>query len=284
MKYNRRIHTFSHVLKAIIGNFFSLSIFSPKNQLIVLNYHGTQIKFIDNFIYQIHYLKKKYEIITPTQFEELILLKNEVKGKKVLLTFDDGIKNNLYAINELNKLGISVYLFAVPGFINTSKEEQKFFFIRNIRPTIIPEIDSRPEDFMALSWDELIEISKNHTIGSHTYSHTMLKNVLDEKKLKEELIQSKTVIENKIGIKVNSFCSINNTLLTIGKKESEIVQHNYQYHFTTFGGNNLEIDPFLIKRINVECYWLKGAFKFALSPFEFYRWNKKILGFKHLIK
>lgn len=276
MNYNSQIHNFSHVFKAIIGIIVSIGILKPKNQLIVLNYHGTQKKFIDNFIKQIRYLKQRYEIISPEEFEEFVNLKNELKGKKMLLTFDDGVKNNQYAIEELNKLGISAYFFVVPQFINTPIDNQKMFFLKNIRPVINTEIDNNLEDFTALSWEDLKEISKKHTIGCHTYSHTMIKDSLNSEDLTKEIIESKSIIEREIGIKVNSFCSINNSLLTIGKKEKQIVEQNYDYHFTTFGGNNEVVEPFLIKRINVESHWLKGAFKFALSPFEINRWAKKI--------
>jgi peptidoglycan/xylan/chitin deacetylase (PgdA/CDA1 family) len=284
MEYNRQIHNIPHLFKAIIGTVFSFEIFEPKSQLIVLNYHGTQVKFIQNFIEQINYLKKHYEIISPSQFENLVKLKKEIKGKKLVLTFDDGVKNNKYAIEELDKLGISAYFFAVPQYIDTPIADQKKFFLKNIRPITHHEIDNEIEDFLSLSWDDLIEISKKHTIGCHTYSHTMLKNTLDREELENEIIESKLIIESHIGKNVTSFCSINNTLLTIGKKEDELLRQNYWYHFTTFGGNNLRIDPFLIKRINVESHWLKGALKFALSPFEFYRWSKKVSFFKDTIK
>lgn len=284
MRYNSKIHNFPHVCKAIVGTILSVCYIGPKNQLIVLNYHGTQNKNIHNFIKQIKYLKKHYELISPIEFEILVRSKRKIKGKKLVLTFDDGIKNNMYAIDVLNKLGISAYFFVVPQFIETSADNQKAFFIKNIRPCINIEIDNLPEDFVALSWDDLIEISKKHTIGCHTYSHTMVKDVLDNYGLEKEIVKSKLLIESKIGMNVNSFCSINNTLCTIGKNENDLIKKHYQYHFTTFGGNNLIIDSFLIKRINVESHWLKGALKFALSSFEFNRWLKKIERFKISIK
>lgn len=282
MLYNSKIHNFSHVFKAILGNIFPFS--GHKNQLIVLNYHGTQKKFTHNFIKQINYLKKHYEIISPADFFDLANLKKELKGKKLLLTFDDGIKNNLLAINELNNLGISALFFVVPQFIDTSIKDQKHFFVKNIRPTINPFIDEDCEDFLALSWEDLIKISKSHTIGCHTYSHTMVRDVLNNQNLETEIIKSKEIIEGEIGIKINSFCSINNTLLTIGRKEQQLIEQNYSFHFTTFGGNNATPNSFLIKRINIESHWLQGALKFALSSFELNRWDKKIRLFKNNTK
>lgn len=280
MKYNYKIHNLSHVLKAVIGPFISIDFFESKDQLIVLNFHGTQKKFINNFIKQINYLSKHYEIISPSMFFELINSEKQIKGKKMLLTFDDGIKNNQYAIDELDKRNISAFFFVVPEFIETTDERQKEYFVKNIRPVVNPFLDKEFEDFSALSWEALIGISKRHSIGCHTFSHTMVKDILSDDELKKEIITSKEIIACKIGLPINSFCSINNTSVTIGKKEKQLVEQNYQYHFTTFGGNNINVDPFVIKRINIESHWLIGAVKFALSSLEFKRWNKKISNFK----
>lgn len=284
MNFNSVIHSKFHVAKAIIGSITFPFFSGEKDQLIVLNYHGTQKKFIPNFIDQLNFLEKNYEIISPLEFNDLITGVKPVKGKKLLLTFDDGIKNNRLAIEVLNKRNISAYFFVVPAFIDTPKKDQKKYFIENIRPVINPFIDDDINDFLALSWDDLEEISKKHILGCHTYSHTMIKDSLNEDDLKKEVLKSKEIIENSIKFKISSFCSINNTLLTIGKKEKQLIEKNYSYHFTTFGGNNLNIDPFLIKRINIESHWLKGALKFALSPFEFNRWTKKIEFFKESTK
>ena len=194
MNYNFKIHNCTHVLKSILGHLLFFDFFTQKNQLIVLNYHGTQKKFIPNFIKQINYFKKRYDIISPSQFSELILSKQKITGKKILITFDDGIKNNQYAINELDKLNISSLLFIVPQFIETDTLFQKDFFIKNIRQTINSSIDNQIEDFTALSWNELKKISKKHAIGCHSYSHTMLKNAQNSELLKKEIIDSKFII------------------------------------------------------------------------------------------
>ncbi len=275
MNYHINIHNLTHVLKTVLGHLLFFDFFAQKNQLIVLNYHGTQKKFIPNFIKQISYLKKRYDIISPSQFSELILSNQKISGKKILITFDDGIKNNIHAINELDKLNISSLLFIVPQFIETDTLFQKDFFVKNIRQIINPSIDSNIEDFTALSWSELKKISEKHAIGCHSYSHTMQKNTLNSELLKKEIIDSKFIIENNIGVTVDSFCSINNTFLSIGKNELQLIKENYKYHFTTFGGNNIAKEPLLIRRINVESFWLKGALKFALSSIEQYRWNNK---------
>lgn len=275
MKYNSKIHNKEHLIKAIIGNLFSVFNYAQPNQLLVLNYHGTQLKFLPNFKKQISFLKTHYELISPAEFFDYINKTKKIKGRKILLTFDDGVLNNRYAIEELNKQGISAIFFIVPNFINTTKNEQKFYFINYIRPTINNELDSETEDFDALQWADLKNISLNHILGSHTLTHTMVKDKLNENELQNEVLKSKELIKQQLNIEITSFCSINNTALTIGKVEQQLIIENYDYHFTTFGGNNINCNSHLIKRINIESHWLLGAVKFALSPIEFFRWKKK---------
>lgn len=285
MKYDKTIHSISHVIKSVIGNVIKVFDIFSTDQLIVLNYHGTQKKYISNFERQLNYLSKQYQFVSPTDFFKILDGQKKISGKNVLLTFDDGIKNNLNAISILNKRGISAVFFIVPNFIETEQSKQKDYFIRCIRPVINPNIDFEKEDFGAVTWEDLRTIKDDHLIGCHTLSHTMVKNKLTDEELERELIESKQKIENELNINVNTFCSINNTMLTIGDKEFEIISKTYKYHFSTFGGNNLiNPNPLLIKRINVESYWLDGAFKFALSSIELNRWKKTIKYFYNTVK
>lgn len=276
MKYNYKIHNLPHVFKSVLGALLSFDFLQPKNQLIVLNFHGTQKKFLSNFISQINFLKQHYDIISPSELEDLIANKKKHTGNKMVITFDDGIKNNLHALSYLHSQNISAYLFIVPEFINTHSNKQTNYFTKNIRPIVNKDIDTVEEDFLALSWDELNLLSSYHTIGCHTLTHTMLKDSLSSDDLKKELIESKQIIESNLKINIQSFCSINNTLSTVGKQEALLIKQNYNYHFTTFGGINKNYNPLIIERINVESHWLLGAVKFALTRFEFNRWKQKI--------
>jgi len=276
MRYDKRIHPISHLAKAFLGNFAAPFSSKEKNQLMVLNYHGTQKKFLPNFVAQLDYYSKRFDIISPEEFEKYALGHLELKGQKLLLTFDDGIKNNLYAIEELNKRNIKAYFFVVPGFVDCKKEEQKNFFIKNIRPVINPNIDSEEEDFQSMSWADINHISAKHTIGCHTYSHTLTSNENSKDLLRQEVVEAKTVIEKNTGKRISAFCSINNTLLSVNTEAKQLIEKNYDFHFTTFGGVNQPINSKCIERINVESHWLLGAVKFALSSLETKRWKEKI--------
>lgn len=263
---------------------FFFEMFNKRNDLLVLNYHGTQTKFLHSFRQQLFFLKNNgYQFISPNEFETIVSSNKKINGKYILITFDDGVKNNLNILPILSEFNILAYFFIVPGFINTSESEQKKFFLKNIRPSINPNIDSLEEDFQSLSWPNIKKIvSLGHKIGSHSLSHNMTKESTDEDFLYQEIVSSKNQIENTLGLKIVSFCSINNTSFSINEKAKKIIEENYNFHYTTFGGNNLNPNPLVIERLNTEAYWLKGAFKFILTNKEHRRWSKRIKDYMFL--
>ncbi len=282
MQYSSNLHPKAHFVKSCIGNFVVPFTEKEKGQLIVLNYHGTQKKFLYNFKEQLNYYADHFEIINARDFVQQLSQGEQLKNKKLMLTFDDGIKNNLYAVEELEKRNISAYFFVVPGFVECEKEKQKEYFIKNIRPNINLHIDSLEEDFESMSWEDLKLISQKHIIGCHTYTHSLTACEKSPNALKHEILDSKNEIEGRLGKSIHSFCSINNTLLSVNNEAKQLIDTNYDLHFTTFGGINQPLLQKQIQRINVESHWLMGAVKFALSKFETNRWKTKIEEYNRL--
>ncbi|MBM77120.1 MAG: hypothetical protein CL846_01440 [Crocinitomicaceae bacterium] len=276
VKFSTKIHKKRDLLKVFLGylehNFIKRN--KIKNELLVLNYHGVPENFLNNFNWQINYLIKNFSIISPSNAFNIF---NGQEPKhyqpKILITFDDGTKNILKAIEILDEKNIKSIIFIIPDFIDSI--DQKKYYKKNIRPEINPNIENSDEDFSAISWDSLINLLKNnHHIGSHSLTHKMNNNN-PKKVIENEIIKSKKVIQNKLNIDVESFCSINNSLLSINKYAIKKIKENYSFHFTTIAGNNIEKKPYSIKRINVEAFWTKYQFLFAIGKIENFRWKRK---------
>ena len=291
MKVDFKIHNRNHIIKNIFGNTEYLFTNSglKKNELTVINYHGTQKKYLSNLKKQLNFFKKEFSIISPNQLD--IFYSGHLVNEKPLLlfTFDDGIKNNLYAAELLNENNIKAYFFIVPEFIDTPLNRQKEYFINHIRPIINPHIDNKEEDFMALTWENIQAlISQGHCIGSHTQTHTLIANKSTIENSTIEIIDSKNTIANKLKLptsSINEFCSINNTLESIEKKELKLIKDNYNYHFTTIPGPNFSnSSPYFIKRANIESHWLLGAVKYAIGKWDLKRWKNAERAYLNLLK
>ncbi|MDQ3046496.1 MAG: polysaccharide deacetylase family protein [Bacteroidota bacterium] len=276
---NKKIHDRNHIIKNLLGNIESVLAGSArKDELLVVNYHGTQKKFIPDFIQQIDFFRAHYDVIRPDQISSFY--KGELKSTRglLLITFDDGIKNNLFAAEILNRFQLKAYFFVIPEFINTPAAEQKKYFLRDIRPLVNEHVDSKEEDFTAMNWNDLKGlINEGHSIGSHTQTHRLIASESIPSNSEKEIVMSKAEILSKLEIpksSINSFCSINNTLQSVSGKELTLIKENYDFHFTTIpGANHSGSCPYYIKRANIESHWLPGAVKYALGKWDLKRWK-----------
>jgi peptidoglycan/xylan/chitin deacetylase (PgdA/CDA1 family) len=286
--YNKSIHTKAQLIKSILGSieqpFFNINGYLNKHDLIVLNYHSTPLKFIDNFEKQIDFYRAHFSIISPNDLKNFYANKLESKKPKLLITFDDGLSNNKYALQVLDKYNIKALLFVVPNFIEAAK--QKEYYTTHIRSEINRLIDSQQEDFTALSWDELkVIVANGHLVGSHTMSHTLKANTTNTEILNREIITSKNMIESQLKINIENFCAPFNSLLSVGENEMKLIIKNYNYFHSTFPGSNcLNKNSYFIKRFNVECFWTIPNIIHTLGHIERLRWRKARLSFERLLK
>ncbi|MFA5350411.1 MAG: polysaccharide deacetylase family protein [Candidatus Omnitrophota bacterium] len=167
---------------------------TPKYAVPILTYHnigyGEGGFFVtpENFAKQMEYIKKNgYEVITLDELVSGIKDKKVFRRNKVVITFDDGYKDNFeYAYPVLKRLGFAATIFIITDFMGKGSDEEGKEF---------------------LGWDEVVAMSKNKiSFGSHTKTHFYLGAIKDEEAAFEEIAGSKKAIEQKIGIPVDYFC------------------------------------------------------------------------------
>lgn len=112
--------------------------------------------------------------------------------REIVLTFDDGFKNNYDVVFPLMKrFGFTATFFLTAGFIGKT--------CRWPMDTSIPEMP-------LLSWDEVREMSsEGMEFGAHTVSHVDLTGVSEETAM-EEIVRSKSIIEEQLCKPVEFFC------------------------------------------------------------------------------
>jgi peptidoglycan/xylan/chitin deacetylase (PgdA/CDA1 family) len=211
-------------------NFFRL----PKKGLVVLLYHSVTDKksFTDldkfsvslkQFEKQVKFLKKmSYESVRTENIDE-ILTSGLYKTKKyVLITFDDGYKNNLDAAKILKKYNFNAIFFIATNTIGKSLDNT-------------PMLDEN--DIKHL-------ISLGMQIGSHSHFHIKLSE-LYEKEIIDNIQQSKHILSKFGDIddfaypfgNYNSNCF--DILKSFGFKRAYIIGQSI---------NTKNYNPYLIKR------------------------------------
>lgn len=234
----------------------NISSFSTR----ILAFHRVNPKYFEK---QINYLRKKYNIIPLKK-----ALSNS--NNNVVLTFDDGYKNNFkYAYPVLKRFGIPATIFIIHNFIGNNTfawwdkvehhnlsidvEELKALNPKEIEDKVdnlIKENDinpvKTPEEYSFMSWEEINKIKDVFEIGSHTVSHPILTNISLEDANKE-IIMSKLLIEKKIGREIVSFAYPNGNW-NHGIRNC-VKDAGYEFAVTyTKGNNNAKTNPYLFCR------------------------------------
>jgi peptidoglycan/xylan/chitin deacetylase (PgdA/CDA1 family) len=220
-----------------LSYYFTYIFKSRNNSLRILIHHDIKSKRqISLFKNQISKLSEKYEFISPEQFEKIITA-GKVKGRKILLTFDDGFKSNRFvAENILNEKGIKAIFFIVSDFFGINKKSPKYHkLIKNIYPKG-PNINELSESMHQKDIQFLI--NTGHTIGCHSATHQILSKIISEKELRKELLNSKNNLEKIFDIKIKHFAFPFGTFESINKKSLKLLSENYSFIHSGLRGNN----------------------------------------------
>ncbi|MBU0548540.1 MAG: polysaccharide deacetylase family protein [Candidatus Omnitrophica bacterium] len=247
----KKIPIILFVIIVLSGAFYFFWFF-PRYTVPILVYHSIDYKeespFVvpENFIKQLEYIKRKgYEVITLDELVESIKSKKQLKRNKVVITFDDGYKNNFkYAYPILKRFGFPATVFLISDYMGNDKR--------------------------FLSWEQVrIMFKDNISFGAHTKTHFYLGVVEDEKVALEEIVGSKKKIEQEIGMAVDYFCYPGGGF---NERVKEIVkQAGYKGACATnrgFAGFNRDV--YELKRIKVNNSDMDKPFSFWMKLSGYY--------------
>lgn len=281
MNFNTKYHPITFIPKLILGKtlfpFFNSAY--KTGDLLVLNYHSTPEWLITNFEKQLQFYSKYFTFLSPQELDHYFDDKKNhqfnSKGPFLVFTFDDGLKNNLYAARVLEKFNTRGLFFIIPKFYQSDIKSQPDYYQTYIRYQINKNMDYKTEDVTAMDEADLKDlIKKGHMLGSHSLTHTM-KNSDSDTKIIDEIEKSKYEIEKMSGSDVKHFCSPFQSLSSTGVKQMQTIKNNYKFFHSTFpGSNSSSLQPYFIRRTNVECHWPIDVIKFAISKFEWSRYQK----------
>ena len=267
MKVNRKKIFLSLVFNVSgIGYIFSLlqKFLFGSDVIRAVNYHSTPFETKENFRKHLIYFSKNYTSVNQHDLEKFFKTGKWHKNKPgLILCFDDGIKDNFdIAYPLLIEYGFTGWFFVPTDFVDTAVKEQCNFAKNN---QIFVKMDLKV-DRLALNWDEINIIAKKHVVGSHTRSHYRMEETADNEKLKYEIVESKNILEEKIGNEVISFCWVGGEEHTYTKKAFQLIQaSDYKFGFTTNTSLILKnTSPFLLDRTNLDSNWPMHLIRFQL--------------------
>ncbi|MBI5730379.1 MAG: polysaccharide deacetylase family protein [Ignavibacteriales bacterium] len=194
--------------------------------------HGIYVT-AGQFEKHLSYLKKSgYKTIT---FGEALEIKRSgIKGKYVIITFDDGYEDNhRLAFPVLKKYGFKAIIFLVAGLEYNSWDLQ-----------------SNEPKLKMMNKSQLLEMQDyGIEFGSHTLSHSDLTKISLEE-AKKELDESKKILEEKLGREIKSFAFPYGNCNEEVKKIARLTGYKLVYA-TDNAPLGLHEDLFQIRRIGI---------------------------------
>ena len=217
----------------------------PKHGVPVLMYHSISSKYNNSICVSEKHFRKQmewlrgngYHAVSTDELYDALAKEGALPEKPVLITFDDGFKDNYEtAWPILKEFGFTGTFFVVTGKINSYN----------------------------LDWDDLKQLIKNgNTIGSHSVTHRDL-SCLSAAQQEKELWVSKRMLEEGLGTTIKAFCfpygKYNKATLAL------LPELGYSLSFTTRSGKVcFNDDEYLLKRVHVEGGMSMSSFEKQVS-------------------
>ena len=180
----------------------------------------------ETFCRQVRFLQKHYRIVSLSESVEL-LHSGEMGVPCVSLTFDDGYGDNFVSLRAVaEETGIPVALFVATQPVE-NHQEFEHDFAKGTR------------GFFPLTWDQIRYWSRNGAeFGSHTHTHFDCGST-DRKKLEEEIVGSKNLMEHRLEEPVRFFAFPFGDRCNISSEAMQLATSAYPRVLSDFGGENL---------------------------------------------
>jgi peptidoglycan/xylan/chitin deacetylase (PgdA/CDA1 family) len=182
---------------------------------------------------QMQILRKHWKPISLAEFDAVLQGASELPNDSVLVTFDDGFRNNItHAAPLLKKYDVPAVVFLTSGLIGTTKmlwtqevaERQRHLRTRVVSVTPISELKRLPnterlaclgllranselvihsnwqrELYSFMDWDEVRKLRAfGIDVGAHTVNHPILSS-LSPDEVRQELSACKVRVEHETG-------------------------------------------------------------------------------------
>ncbi|MBN3040855.1 MAG: polysaccharide deacetylase family protein [Candidatus Omnitrophica bacterium] len=254
----KKIFSITAILFCIIFGSFYLYLYC-NYEVPILMYHSIDSSKVnsyaavsrDNFQSQMDFIKQnRYNVISFYDYCRMLKENLPIPRKSVIITFDDGYKDNLKAIKVLKEHDFPAVFFIIFDKIG----RQGYLSAEDISNFIeIPGLE----------------------IGSHTLSEAYLPEI-GEEQLKQEIFDSKEKLEDKFNRKIRIFSY---TSGGFNEKAISLVKDaDYYCACTTNRGFDRKLQPYALRRIKITdndngfTLWAKlsgfyNIFKKPKSPF-----------------
>jgi peptidoglycan/xylan/chitin deacetylase (PgdA/CDA1 family) len=156
----------------------------------IVHYHFVFDDELSSFERQLEWFRSEFEPVSLTE-AAIRLERGDVRGRELVVTFDDGFRNQaLNAAPLLREAGISACFFLITGLLGATPDDVRAFCTERLH---------LPRPVEAMGWDDALRLLElGHEVGSHTRTHPNLART-DGDALEGELLGSREELEGRLG-------------------------------------------------------------------------------------
>jgi peptidoglycan/xylan/chitin deacetylase (PgdA/CDA1 family) len=206
--------------------------------LRILAYHGVETPVsnpfcvsVERFEEQMAYVSRHFDVMDLDTLLKWLDGSYDSKKRKLVLTFDDGFKNNFSQAAPILKK----YRLSATFFIIASK------------------LDGGDDRFMMTSDAVRLQECELFRIGSHSLNHRSMAQISEDDRT-EEMGGSKALLESRLARSVRHFCYPYGTFNDFDRRSiASLQRHGYALACTSVNGVNFKgTDRFKLRRTKVE--------------------------------
>jgi hypothetical protein len=218
-----------------------------------------------------------FRVLSPLEFKHFLKGSLELKKPGLLFTFDDGYLNHFeIAAPLLEEFGLHGIFFISPGLLEDAPKEDgcgSASIQTRASNRKGPELSRRGEFMTA---EEVLSLhQRGHEIGFHTYHHSWLKGISDDR-LEYELCSGASTIETLLCAPIESF-AWTYRFDNMHRFAFNLISNRYQYCYTPLSGPVFSRqDPHFIFRTSGEISPSFTSFRSRLLGAEDLLWAGRI--------
>lgn len=228
-----------------------LNRITPRKGLRIVNYHWTPQEQETTLSSHFEYFETNHTSLNQEQL--IAYLNGDFQPVKppVVITFDDGFRNNkTVAVPLLDQYNLTGWFFVIG---NAGDADGKI-------------LEGNLNTRFCMNWQDLLEIqSKGHVIGSHTLNHANLGKTFGDE-LKHELEASRKLLESKLNGPINTFAYPYGTKNSYHREAIQSVTKHYDLAVHSFPSTIQPGHPqHSLGRMCVESNWDLALLRLRIS-------------------
>ncbi|MCA9838661.1 MAG: polysaccharide deacetylase family protein [Trueperaceae bacterium] len=220
--------SWEHVVRSLQTGFLK------GNYVRVINYHNTPKGKTALYERQLAFYQRYFSAANEQDIDRFFDTGVWHKDKPgLILNFFEGYRNNFEIGAPLAEAyGFVGWFFLPIGFMSIAISEQESYAEQNDIGLVD---DGYADGRIAMTWDEVRELDKNHVIACHTQNHQRLTRDSSDEELEREICLSKLELERELGHKVATFCWLYGAEVGVNPRADQYLHKaGYKYLLSNF--------------------------------------------------